>query len=125
MGFCNRKGVECECLSDHSTCNSDNCHRRLPDIKIRKDKFTINLVWHNCKTYPPEEKWNVNLYATDGRDVFKVVYDYREGWFMLISNRRIPTDELDEFWWADLQQTINTSDKFDVIRRIKYGEEGI
>jgi hypothetical protein len=32
MGYCKRKGVECGCLTDHSICNTDNCHRKLPDI---------------------------------------------------------------------------------------------
>jgi hypothetical protein len=36
MGFCKRKGVDCECLTDHSTCNSDNCYKKLPDISKKK-----------------------------------------------------------------------------------------
>lgn len=32
MGFCKRKGVDCECLTNNSTCNSDNCYKKLPDI---------------------------------------------------------------------------------------------
>ena len=42
MGFCKRKGVDCECLTDHSTCNSDNCHKKLPDIsqkRLEEDKI--------------------------------------------------------------------------------------
>ena len=31
MGFCKRKAVECECLTEHSVCNTDNCYRKLPD----------------------------------------------------------------------------------------------
>ena len=38
MGFCKRKGVECECLTDHSVCNSNNCHRKLPDVKLQNEK---------------------------------------------------------------------------------------
>lgn len=33
MKLCERKGVMCECITDHSVCNSDNCHRKLPDAK--------------------------------------------------------------------------------------------
>jgi outer membrane protein OmpA-like peptidoglycan-associated protein len=40
MGFCGRKGVECECLSEHSVCNSDNCHRQLPDVVIKEKKLS-------------------------------------------------------------------------------------
>ena len=32
MEFCERKGVDCECLTDHSVCNTANCHRNLPDV---------------------------------------------------------------------------------------------
>jgi hypothetical protein len=32
MGFCKRKGVECECLNNGNNCNSDNCYRNLPDM---------------------------------------------------------------------------------------------
>ena len=41
MGFCNRKGVECECLTDYSNCNSDNCHRKLPDAKYKLEDVQI------------------------------------------------------------------------------------
>lgn len=43
MEFCNRKGVECECLTDHSVCNSDNCHRNLPDVKNQINYFVIGF----------------------------------------------------------------------------------
>lgn len=34
MGFCYSKGVECECLTDYGSCNSDNCYRKLPDAEL-------------------------------------------------------------------------------------------
>lgn len=40
MGFCNRKGIDCDCLSEHSVCNSDNCHRQLPDVAIKDKKLS-------------------------------------------------------------------------------------
>ena len=42
MDYCERKGVMCECLSDHSVCNSDNCHRKLPDKAEMTDNEIIN-----------------------------------------------------------------------------------
>ena len=38
MRFCKRKGVECEYLTDHSVCNSNNCHRDLPDVNNLENK---------------------------------------------------------------------------------------
>lgn len=40
MGFCKRKNVECKCLSEASTCNSDNCYRNLPDKTTFKQELT-------------------------------------------------------------------------------------
>jgi hypothetical protein len=77
-----------------------------------KDKFTMGLVWHNCKTYPPKEHWNNNLYASDGKYVFRVTYDWQSGWFNKYAGYYIPYGELHEYWWADLEQTVQTSMEF-------------
>ena len=37
MGFCKRKNTECKCISETSTCNTNNCHRKLPDISFREE----------------------------------------------------------------------------------------
>ena len=37
MSFCKRKNTECECISETSTCNTNNCHRKLPDISFREE----------------------------------------------------------------------------------------
>lgn len=37
MGFCKRKNANCECISKTSTCNTNNCHRKLPDISFREE----------------------------------------------------------------------------------------
>jgi hypothetical protein len=37
MGFCKRKNIECRCISETSTCNTNNCHRKLPDISFREE----------------------------------------------------------------------------------------
>ena len=43
MKLCKRKGVMCECLTDHSTCNSDNCHRKLRDIEFTSEEVKHSL----------------------------------------------------------------------------------
>ena len=45
-----------------------------------KDKFTIGLVWHNCKTYPPKERYNDCLYVTDGNRIMQMEYHSEYGW---------------------------------------------
>lgn len=37
MGFCKRKSAEYNCVSETSTCNTNNCHRKLPDISFREE----------------------------------------------------------------------------------------
>lgn len=37
MSFCKRKNTECKCISETSTCNTNNCHRKLPDISFREE----------------------------------------------------------------------------------------
>ena len=57
--YCNRKGVECDCLSENSVCNSDNCHRKLPDkklidkeiVKALEDCITHNESCISCPSY--------------------------------------------------------------------------
>lgn len=43
MKLCERKGVMCEYLTDYSTCNSDNCHRKLRDIKFTSEEVRQSL----------------------------------------------------------------------------------
>lgn len=88
-----------------------------------KSKFTMGLVWHNCKIYPPKERWNANLYATNGRYVFKVAYDCRDGWFDALDDWPLPTEELHEYWWADLEHTIQTSKEFALIEKGENNED--
>ena len=44
MRFCERKGVDCECLSEHSVCNSDNCYRKFPDVAVKEDRKLSELT---------------------------------------------------------------------------------
>ncbi len=90
-----------------------------------KDKFAINLIWHNCKTYPPDEKWNDNLYITDGEYVFDAEYDWQRGWYNKYAGDYIPFGELSDWWWADIEQTVQTSKEFYEIRGRNYGQERI
>ena len=74
-----------------------------------KDKFKISLVWHNCKTYPPEEDWNDQLIVTDGEYTTVVRYDKPDGWYDYIDDHCIPERDLSEYWWADVRQTMASS----------------
>lgn len=71
-----------------------------------KDKFTKEVVWHNCVTCPPSEVFNSNLFITSGAEVFAVGYDRNTGWYRKDVGKFIPEQYLDEYWWADLDQTM-------------------
>lgn len=71
-----------------------------------KDKFTKEVVWHNCATYPPSEVFNSNLFVTSGAEVFAVVYHRDIGWRDKDSGGLLPPQCLDKYWWADLDQTM-------------------
>ena len=38
----------------------------------QKNKFAMELVRHNCLTYKPEEKFNQELYVTDGTKFYLI-----------------------------------------------------
>lgn len=65
MGFCERKNVECECLTDHSVCNSDNCHRKLPDVKLRNEK---NRLTSEANTDLAENQRQIRVIYNQWRD---------------------------------------------------------
>lgn len=71
-----------------------------------KDKFTKEVVWHNCATCPPSEVFNSNLFVTSGAEVFAAAYDRKNGWFHKGIGLFLPTQCLDQYWWADLDQTM-------------------
>jgi hypothetical protein len=88
-----------------------------------KDKFNINLVWHNCKTYPPEEVWNDQLCVTDGVYTTVTQYEKPDLWIDLIAAERIPVRDLSEYWWADVRQTMAASiELMDARNRMKENE---
>lgn len=77
-----------------------------------KNKFKMELTWHNCLTYPPKEYWNDNLYVTDGTCVHSVEYHKERGWWSRELGDYIPFNILHKYWWADIEQTVITSNEF-------------
>lgn len=69
------------------------------------NKMTMDLVWHNCKTCPPQEEHNDCLFITNGDGVFEVEWD--NGYWLDDEKRVI--DNVDKygntFWWADIDHT--------------------
>ena len=78
------------------------------------NKFTMELVWHNCKTYPPKEFKNNNLIATNGTEVFGLSWHRAEGYFIAKGHKFVPIKLLDlpNWWWADIEQTVQGESKF-------------
>ncbi len=72
----------------------------------------MRLTWHNCLTYPPEEDKNDTLYVTDGKYLYDVIYDVKDGWYNLLAHNYIPSTKLHKFWWADINQTIQNTPEF-------------
>ena len=75
-------------------------------------KFTMELIWHNCKECPPTEMWNNGLYLTDGNFVEKTKYRAENGWYDERTKSYLPAELLHKYWWADLQQTVRGEPKF-------------
>lgn len=80
----------------------------------KKKKFTMSLVWHNCKNYPPSESYNANLVITDGNRVFPIVWDYEVGFCNICANERncLSPKTYEQLWWADLDQTVRGCSEF-------------
>ena len=76
------------------------------------NKFVMELVWHNCYDCPPEEYWNDDLYITRGDFVHSAKYDKERGWWSRELGDYIPIDILWEYWWADLNQTVQNVPRF-------------
>lgn len=74
----------------------------------RVKKFKTELVWHNCLTCQPEERFNRELYATNGVRIYKVVY--KKGVGFVGDGIFIDDSSAQNFWWADLIQTIHNTD---------------
>lgn len=74
------------------------------------DKFTMGLVWHNCKTDPPKESYNSWLTFTDGYHVDHCTYHKRYGF-------PISEDMLHKFWWTDLSRAVGESVEFKELQK--------
>lgn len=73
--------------------------RPLPKIEMR-------LIWHNCKTCPPEEECNERLYLWNGERVVQAEWChnswlYDDGLAFAV----VKPEEAEHMWWADLDQT--------------------
>lgn len=79
------------------------------------DKFTMELVWHNCWECPPEETTNDYLIATDGDDVYEAAWYAPDG-FMI--RRKVDGwwtglyEDLGVWYWADIKQTVQGESRF-------------
>lgn len=67
------------------------------------NKMKMELIWHNCKTCPPSEKYNEDLLLWDGEQLDHAEYDDGE-WFVDHHYADITGVE-ESCWWADLNQT--------------------
>ena len=76
------------------------------------DKFKMELTWHNCATHPPKEWINETLFVSDGESIHKARYNIRLGWWCVELWDYIPNDDLNNYWWADIQQTIDRCASF-------------
>lgn len=79
------------------------------------DKFKIELVWHNCKTYPPKEFENNHLIVTNGSYVFGLSLHKAEGYFVIDDYgdlHQLEYEHLDTWYWADIEQTVQDEVKF-------------
>lgn len=78
------------------------------------DKFVMRLVWHNCKTYQPKEFKNDFLIATNGADIYRMMWRRDSGYFVGTKSwsKILEQSELENWWWADLIQTVQEETQF-------------
>ena len=80
------------------------------------NKFTMEIVWHNCKTNPPKEFENNALIATDGVNVYDMSWHKVDGYFISVDGFVLPINNscLEYWWWADVEQTVHNEQRFKV-----------
>ena len=79
------------------------------------DKFAMELVWHNCETYPPEEFANDSLIITNGHIVEPMDWHRSKGYIILdekYGHKILDYKHLKNWWWADIEQTVQDEVKF-------------
>ena len=77
----------------------------------------MELVWHNCLTYPPKEDYNSCLLLSNGIDIFDAeyfskTYSEEEKWVFKGSSEFVPHDLLCTCYWADMRQTVEKTNEF-------------
>lgn len=77
-----------------------------------KNKFKMELTWHNCYECPPEESYNDLLWVTDGRWVFPAKYQAPNHWHDYEAGEYLPFELLWNYWWADSEQTVRNCPEF-------------
>ena len=83
------------------------------------NKFKIELTWHNCKTCPPEEDANNFLIVTDGNKIFNATWNSINGYNVKYDNIfciPLPIVVLEDWWWADIVQTVQQTSKFQEVQ---------
>lgn len=78
------------------------------------NKFTMELVWHNCKTNPPKEFENHSLIITNGNNVFSVFWNAEKGYHISCDDGDVSlaTEAYEGWWWADIRQTVQGESRF-------------
>lgn len=72
---------------------------------VSSNKMKMELVWHNCKTCPPQELFNESLVVTDGVNLYNVCWDREVGYFGNHCLIEVFMNGAENWWWADLYQT--------------------
>lgn len=78
------------------------------------NKFTMELVWHNCDNNHPKEFENNSLIITNGKNVYPLFWHRAEGYGVVTANGivSIRLSELENWWWADIEQTVQGDLRF-------------
>ena len=78
------------------------------------NKFKMELTWHSCETYLPEEDYNPCLYITDGTFVWCGRWKRDPNWQRFEDGGWYiePGVNSANYWWADLKQTVQNETKF-------------
>ena len=79
------------------------------------NKFTMELVWHNCETHPPKEDYHPCLYLTNGISIFPMSWK-RYTNAQCFERNGVSEIEVGKnakkYWWADMTQTIRNEPRF-------------
>lgn len=76
----------------------------------------MKLNWRNCATEPPQKESVDKLYITDGESLNQARYHHKYGWWCIELWDYIPSDLINEYWWADILETISSSSEFEIRR---------